>query len=694
MATVRGMTPEAILALIRREVANVKLSERQIRDLIDQNKDIVDSVVDLNHKIDNVEVDVDLGDLHVQLENLRSELVKAAEKLDASEIKFQESAEKLIENNQAMAQLTLDLEGVSQDLLEAKTELSSHRESVSEKTKNYDELLDAHLKAGVIVSEHIRFRDGFITNAMIGNAVIRDANIQNLDANKLTSGTISADRIRSRSISAYKLMTGTITSENIKTGTITGENIKAGSIRSSEIGANAITANKLDVGSVTAEKIASQTITGDKIAARTITGDRLQTHSITTNELAAGSVSADKIAASGISADLITAGMISATRVLLSGNDLESQISHILASLDRQFETVRSNADLVRSTLYGAMTLPMFFEEYGQLEIPQNNDAIKALHRFLNSGEKMSLELRGIFSVNKPLDLRSSLITVSDIPGEDVACYVVFPITFSGRIIVEGVNGHVEAIIVDPRKRSEPYSIPILFGSRRDVRRIWWFKELFTVPYTVRYVTSFNNLGRIYRTPPSGMNYITPVKINASWPPQSSIEGLIHPNVFYAKTTFPRVDYGTGGTHVLSTVTNNDVYNNTDITWYYPTQEFILHHSFTHLRIKFNALISQPKRSSYYGYAVYFAPPNSAAVLVGHVSGTDVGTVSGFSLGHTYEPIQDEKTFKHDFVERGRISLIPFRVNFGSEPSLPEYIMRSSLELQFDEVRPVNVIVQ
>lgn len=163
----------------------------------------------------------------------------------------------------------------------------------------------------------------FGTNA-IANATITNALIANLDAGKITTGTLAAARIGAESITAEKLAAGSVIAGKIAANAVTAGTIAAGSINADKLAAGAVTADKLAAGAVTADKIvadaittakiAAKAVTANEIAANTITADQIAANAITATQLAAGAVTAAKIAAGQITADKIAAGAITADK--------------------------------------------------------------------------------------------------------------------------------------------------------------------------------------------------------------------------------------------------------------------------------------------------------------------------------------------------------------------------------------------
>lgn len=104
----------------------------------------------------------------------------------------------------------------------------------------------------------------------IDNAVIKDAMIQSMTANKLTAGTIDANVITVKNINASNIVTGTldaskatvanIDASKITTGTLSAARIAAGSIDASKLNVSSLSALSANLGSVTAGNISGVNI--------------------------------------------------------------------------------------------------------------------------------------------------------------------------------------------------------------------------------------------------------------------------------------------------------------------------------------------------------------------------------------------------------------------------------------------------
>lgn len=231
MASVRGMTPEAILALIKRELADVKLSEDQIRDLIQTNTDIVDSIVNLEDQVQAGLAGEALDQLNLELQQLRSELQTQAAALAAADTTLQENAQTLIDNQVEMALLSV--------LLSDEGFLNTEA-----------------IKPGTIIGDHLA--------------------AQTVSALNIAAGAIVSEKIAADAITANHILAESITGDRLVARTVGADRLVADSITANEISSRAITTNELAVGAVSAENISAEGISADLITAGSLSAARVE----------------------------------------------------------------------------------------------------------------------------------------------------------------------------------------------------------------------------------------------------------------------------------------------------------------------------------------------------------------------------------------------------------------------------------
>ena len=100
MATVRGMTPEAIKALLRKEMGDYQALSEAVGTARVASKNAVDEVKELREKINNVDFDIDMSKYDKAMEQYQKDL----ESLDQS---LSEATDAAIEREKELAKLVI-----------------------------------------------------------------------------------------------------------------------------------------------------------------------------------------------------------------------------------------------------------------------------------------------------------------------------------------------------------------------------------------------------------------------------------------------------------------------------------------------------------------------------------------------------------------------------------------------------------
>ena len=180
-------------------------------------------------------------------------------------------------------------------------------------------------KSGTIIVAQWEFVAGAWSARTLDSAVIA-----NLDAGKITAGTIHVDRLAAGSILAAKLnvadvQAAVVTAAKVNALALDAGAITAGTLAAARIAAGSITAAKLDVADVqasvvTAAKVNALALSADAITAGTLSAARIGANSIDAGKvnvasLQAAIVTATVVNALALNAGSITAGILSADRI-------------------------------------------------------------------------------------------------------------------------------------------------------------------------------------------------------------------------------------------------------------------------------------------------------------------------------------------------------------------------------------------
>ena len=139
------------------------------------------------------------------------------------------------------------------------------------------------MAAGTITAESGILADGVVGTAQIADGSITSAKIVELNADVITSGTLSTERLLIKGtdgiiyeINAQSsgLTAAQLTDEQYK-NRLNGTVIVAESITAAQLAAESVTANKILAGAVTTDKLSASAVTADKIAAGAITTQKV-----------------------------------------------------------------------------------------------------------------------------------------------------------------------------------------------------------------------------------------------------------------------------------------------------------------------------------------------------------------------------------------------------------------------------------
>lgn len=145
------------------------------------------------------------------------------------------------------------------------------------------------------------FNFGGIIKSIDGRSIVEGAAIDEIDGDKIISGTV--------------------TESKIKDGSITNDKIKDGAVSNYKIASGAIDNTKLQDNAVSRSKIADNAIDGDKIAQNAVRGVHIQNAAITNAKIDNGAVTNLKIANSAIDRAKIKDGEITNAKIASAAID-------------------------------------------------------------------------------------------------------------------------------------------------------------------------------------------------------------------------------------------------------------------------------------------------------------------------------------------------------------------------------------
>lgn len=356
MATVRGMTPEAIRALLKREVGDYNATLSVANQALSNSMAIGDSISDLDEKIKNLpdilkEGNLDLDALKGELSNLQKDLAGNKEELSSLQEDL-ERKERVIDSiKDSMVNENLFSPG---NLIyngfftpsNNKTVLSwVSYESVTPEGAtspvSYGRIGRRPFFGAIIPPRHsIGVEPGYGFSITKGQEyqlrieLVGEKNVIPAGSIHVYVMTQNSQLVRITNAEDIKVKEGffyKIGSSDVdwvaETDTVTAELCIANDNDFSVLVTNVVLQEvtgewSLQDGAVSTNKIAVDAVTANKIAADAVTANKIAADSVTANKIAAGAVTTDKIAANAVVADKIAARSIGVQKLLVSAGNL------------------------------------------------------------------------------------------------------------------------------------------------------------------------------------------------------------------------------------------------------------------------------------------------------------------------------------------------------------------------------------
>lgn len=149
------------------------------------------------------------------------------------------------------------------------------------------------------------FNFGDIIKSVDGRSIVEGAAIDEIDGDKIISGTVSEGKIKD----------GAITNGKIKDGAVSNTKIGNGAVDNTKLQDNAVSNSKIQSGAISNSKIQDDAIDGDKIAQNAVRGVHIQNAAITNAKIDNGAVTNLKIANSAIDRAKIKDGEITNAKI-------------------------------------------------------------------------------------------------------------------------------------------------------------------------------------------------------------------------------------------------------------------------------------------------------------------------------------------------------------------------------------------
>lgn len=159
------------------------------------------------------------------------------------------------------------------------------------------------------------FNFGGIIKSIDGRSIVEGAAIDEIDGDKIITGTVSESKIKDGAITNDKIGYKAISNSKIQDNAIDGDKIKSNAIRGVHIQNAAITNAKIDNGAIDRAKIEDGEITTAKIANSAITNAKIGYAAVNSAEIKDGAITNAKIGYAAIDRTKIEDGEITNAKI-------------------------------------------------------------------------------------------------------------------------------------------------------------------------------------------------------------------------------------------------------------------------------------------------------------------------------------------------------------------------------------------
>lgn len=182
-----------------------------------------------------------------------------------------------------------------------------------------DEIDGEKIISGTVTESKIK--DGAITNDKIGYKAISNSKIQDnaIDGDKIAQNAVRGVHIQNAAITNAKIDNGAVTNAKIANSAIDNAKIENGAITNAKIKNGAIDRAKIEDGEITTAKIANSAITNAKIGYAAIDRTKIEDGEITNAKIADAAITSAKI--DSLSANKIDGGTINAKYINVENLD-------------------------------------------------------------------------------------------------------------------------------------------------------------------------------------------------------------------------------------------------------------------------------------------------------------------------------------------------------------------------------------
>ncbi|MFS0643661.1 phage tail protein [Siminovitchia sp. 179-K 8D1 HS] len=191
-----------------------------------------------------------------------------------------------------------------------------------------------------ITANKLNINEIFGNSAVIAKIRSDTVLTTNLDATKITTGTLNAANVSIVNLSASSILSGTLDAGKVNVTNLNASNIATGTLNAGRIGAQSITAAKLNIteifgnsaviAKIQSDSVKTATLDATKITTGTLNAAQVSVVNISATNITGGTLDASKVNVRNLNATYITTGTLDALKVSVKNLSASSILSGTL----------------------------------------------------------------------------------------------------------------------------------------------------------------------------------------------------------------------------------------------------------------------------------------------------------------------------------------------------------------------------
>ncbi|OBY11899.1 phage tail tip fiber protein [Clostridium paraputrificum] len=271
------------------------------------------------------------------------------------------------------------------------------------------------IKTGNLIADVMKANAITAINLNASNATIDSAKIGNLSSDKMSTNVIDAINayIGDATIDSAKI--GNLDAHKITTGDLSADRIKAGVISAINLSTDTATINSAKIGNLSADKITTGDISTDRMKANAINAVNATIGDAVISSAKIANLDASKITTGTLNADRIKAGSIDATKINSETiSAIEVSAGELVANKIASGEIKVGNANIVDGTISGAKIAKVSISEAQIAKATITDASIKSLNANKITAGKIDATKVNISSTSGKLSIADNTITIKD----------------------------------------------------------------------------------------------------------------------------------------------------------------------------------------------------------------------------------------------------------------------------------------